>query len=285
MVKKKIEKYERHCRHHNWHNMPFVVESYGALSNEALKLLEQLSATATNPSEWLNFTHHVLSCALQRGNTLLIKSALQQIRSHSSSVEIKASLPSRPQKPAPAISASASATSNSHLHLPDSYTNDGYRIPSDHKRSTCVAFTTIDGKREAGLRIRFEQVPTQIKRIPYAAEYKEDIHESDSHVSDNHQPIIDLTTSNITDTLSTSESDNSPTSSTPINLISDSESINNNNTSTPVDNLATNNINTDTSSNSNIITTTISNVINSSQSDDSEVLGDTLSDSDNINTL
>ena len=72
--KKKHNLYDAKCRHHGWTLVPFVMETYGGMGKEALKLLGTLSHAAINlkpllaPHEFFSDACNAVSVALQSGN-------------------------------------------------------------------------------------------------------------------------------------------------------------------------------------------------------------------------
>jgi hypothetical protein len=68
--KYKHQTYDMECARRGWKFVPFVVETYGALGQEAASLLGRISAhhPSMNQSEFLSYANSCLSICLQRGN-------------------------------------------------------------------------------------------------------------------------------------------------------------------------------------------------------------------------
>lgn len=74
----KHRKYDRICEVNGYTNMPFVLETNGGLSHEALKLLRLLSSHSvdTTPREWLTHALSVISVVLQSANARLAQGGM-----------------------------------------------------------------------------------------------------------------------------------------------------------------------------------------------------------------
>jgi hypothetical protein len=74
----KHRKYDRICEVNGYANMPFVLESNGALSREAVKLLRVLSAHSVDMSakQWLTHAYKVISVVLQSANARLAQGGM-----------------------------------------------------------------------------------------------------------------------------------------------------------------------------------------------------------------
>ena len=77
-VRDKHRKYDRICEVNGYTNMPFVLESNGALSREATRLLRLLSTHSVDvtPREWLAHAHKVISVVLQSANARLAQGGM-----------------------------------------------------------------------------------------------------------------------------------------------------------------------------------------------------------------
>jgi hypothetical protein len=74
----KHRKYDRICEVNGYTNMPFVLESNGALSHEARKLLRVLSTHShdVTPREWLTHAQNVISVVLQSANARIAQGGM-----------------------------------------------------------------------------------------------------------------------------------------------------------------------------------------------------------------